>query len=203
MSAKMNANETALLLIEFQNEFCAPYGKNYGYVKEVLDKNHTIPNTVDLVAKARAKGIHLMYIPICFSADYREMTPEPYGVAKLVKESEAFQKGTKNVDIIDELRPEPEDFIIEGKRAPDGFQTTNLEFHLRSLGIKNVAVAGFLTNVCVESTIRTAYEKGFNVIALSDCTGSGSMEIQEFTVKNNFPTFSFPMTHNEFLAEVE
>jgi len=169
----------------------------------VLDKNHTILNTVDLVVKARAKGIHLMYISICFNADHREMSPEPYGVAKLVKDSGAFQKGTKNLDIIDEFKPEPEDINIKGKRAPDGFQTTNLDFHLRSLVIKNAAVAGFLTNVCVESTIRTAYEKGFNVIALSDTTGSGSMEIQEFTVKNNFPTFSFPMTHNEFLAEVK
>jgi len=43
MSAKMNANETALLLIEFQNEFCAPYGKNYGYVKKVLDKTILFP----------------------------------------------------------------------------------------------------------------------------------------------------------------
>jgi ureidoacrylate peracid hydrolase len=117
--------------------------------------------------------------------------------------SGAFQKGKKKVEIIDELKPEPEDIIIEGKRAPDGFQTTNLDFHLRSLGFKNVAVAGFLTNVCVESTIRTAYEKAFNVMALSDCTGSGSMEIQEFTIKNNFHTFSFPMTHNEFPEEVK
>jgi ureidoacrylate peracid hydrolase len=198
----MNAKETAILLIEFQNEFCAPYGKNYDYVKDVLDKNQTIPNTVDLVAKARAKGIHVIYIPICFTKGYREMTPEPYGVAKLVKDAGAFQQGTNNVEIIDELKPAPTDIIIEGKRAPDGFGSTNLDFTLRQLGIKNVAVAGFLTNVCVESTIRTAYDKGFTVVSLIDCTACGSMEIQDFTVKNNFPTFSLPMTHDEFLAQV-
>jgi ureidoacrylate peracid hydrolase len=198
----MNANETAILLIEFQHEFCSPGGKNYDYVKDVLDKNQTIPNTVDLVAKARAKGVHLLYIPICFECDYREMSAEPYGVAKLVKDAGAFQKGTKNAEIIPELKPGPSDIVIEGKRAPDGFASTNLDFTLRQLGIKNVAVAGFLTNVCVESTVRTAYEKGFQVVSLIDCTACGSMEIQEFTVKNNFPTFSFPMTHDDFLAQV-
>ena len=196
----LKANETALVLIEFQNEFAKPGGKNYDYVKDVMEKNKTIPNTVDLVAKARAKGIKILYVPIFFESDYREMAPEPYGVAKLVKDSGAFKKGTMNVEIIDELTPAWNDIVIEGKRAPDAFASSNLDFVLRQLGIKNIAVAGFLTNVCVESTVRTGYEKGFNVISLTDCTASGSMEIEEYTAKNNFPLFSHPMNHDEFLA---
>lgn len=201
--ATLKASETAIVLIEFQNEFAKPGGKNYEYVKDVMEKNKTIPNTVDLVAKARAKGIRILHVPIFFESDYRDMAAEPYGVAKLVKDGGAFKKGTTNVEIIDELTPAWNDIVIEGKRAPDGFASTNLDFVLRQLGIKNIAVAGFLTNVCVESTIRTGYEKGFNVISLTDCTGSGSMEIQEYTVKNNFPLFSHPMTHDEFLVQVK
>lgn len=198
----MNANETAILLIEFQNEFCSPDGINYNLVKDVLEKNCTIPNTVDLVAKARSRGIRVFHVPICFSADYREMSPEAFGIAKVVVDTGTFKKGTKNAEIIDELKPLANEVVIEGKRAPDGFSSTNLDFHLRAAGIKNVAVAGFLTNICVESTIRTAFEKGYRVVALTDCTAATSMEIQEFIVKNNFPVFSLPMTHDEFLAQV-
>ena len=51
--------------------------------------------------------------------------------------------------------------MVEGKRGLDGFATTNLDFILRSRKIENVAIAGFLTNCCVESTMRTAYELGY------------------------------------------
>ncbi|HID85754.1 MAG TPA: cysteine hydrolase [Anaerolineae bacterium] len=199
----MDPKETAVVLIEFQNEFCSPDGALYGAVKEVLERNNTIPNTVDLVEKARAKGVQIVYVPISFTEDYHELMDEPYGILKAVKDGKTFRKGTKAVEIIEELTPQPGDLVVEGKRGLCGFATTNLDFILRQRGIRNVALAGFLTNVCVESTMRTAYEKGYNVITLTDCTAATSWEIQEFTVKTNYPVYSRPMTHDEFLAELE
>jgi len=199
----MDPKETAVVLIEFQNEFCSPDGALYGAVKEVLEKNKTIPNTVDLVAKARKKGVQIVYVPISFTEDYHEVMEEPYGILKNVVEGKAFRKGIKAVEIIAELKPQPGDIVVEGKRGLCGFASTNLDFILRQRGIRNVALAGFLTNVCVESTMRTAYEKGYNVITLTDCTAATSWEIQEFTVKTNYPIYSRPMTHDEFLAQLE
>jgi nicotinamidase-related amidase len=53
----------------------------------------------------------------------------------------------------------------------DAFASTNLDFTLRSRGITTIAVVGFLTNCCVESAMRTAYAKGYN-ITLTDCTAT-------------------------------
>ena len=198
----MNAKETVVVLIEFQNEFASPSGGLYGAVKEVLEKNQTIPNAVDLVAKARAKGVQIIYVPIAFSEDYREMQAAPFGILKGVKDGKLFIKGTKAAEIIDELKPQPGDLILEGKRGLCGFASTNLDFILRQHGFKNVALAGFLTNVCVESSMRSAYDLGYNVITLIDCTATTSWEAQEFTVKTNYPIYSHPMTHHEFLAQV-
>ncbi len=64
--------------------------------------------------------------------------------------------------------------MIEGKRGLDAFGSTNLDFILRSKGITTVVLAGFLTNCCVESTMRSAYEKGFEVITLTDAVGATS-----------------------------
>lgn len=64
-------------------------------------------------------------------------------------------------------------------------------------------MAGNLANVCVESTMRTAYEKGFDVITLTDCVGATSEEALEATVKINYPLYSHPMTHSEFINLLE
>jgi len=200
---KIKASETAVVLIEFQNEMLKPGGKNYEWLKPVVDKNNVLGNAVDLVTKARAKGITIMYVPIWFATDVCEVGPKAYGVGGYVKSVGAFKKDTWNTQIVDELKPVKGDVIIEGKRAPDAFFSTNLDFVLRAMGIKNVALAGFVTNICVESTMRSAYERGYNVFTMTDVTAAGSQAVQDFTVKENFPTFSHPVTHDEFLRLVK
>ena len=54
----------------------------------------------------------------------------------------------------------------------------------------------------MESTMRSGYEKGFEVITLTDCTATLSEEEQAFACAKNFPMFSKPMTHNQFLDEL-
>ena len=93
--------------------------------------------------------------------------------------------------------------VVEGKRGLCGFATTNLDFILRSRGIKTIALGGFLTNCCVESTMRTGYEKGYDVVTLKDCTATVSEEEQRLAVEKNYPMFSRPMTHQEFLSTLD
>ena len=83
--------------------------------------------------------------------------------------------------------------MIEGKRGLDTFASTNLDFILRSKGIETVILAGFLTNCCVESTMRTAYENGYRVITLTDCTAATSAEEHDNAIAYDYPMFSLPM----------
>lgn len=66
--------------------------------------------------------------------------------------------------------------VLEGKRGRDSFAYTNLDFILRGREITTIAQAGFLTNWCVESTMRTGYEKGYQVITLSDYLAATSAD---------------------------
>ncbi len=157
----MDPKTTALVLIEFQNDFTSEGGTLHGAVKGVMDSTHMLANTVDAVKQARELGAAIVYMPISFTDDYHELTPNPYGILKGVVDSKSFRKGTWGAQIVDALAPQPEDIIVEGKRGLCGFASTNLDFILRSRGIQTVALGGFLTNVCVESTMRTAYEKGY------------------------------------------
>jgi nicotinamidase-related amidase len=193
---------TALLLIEYQNDFTSEGGALHNGVKAVMKSTNMLANTIETAAKARATGVTIMFAPISFAAGYREITSEPYGILKGVVDGKAFVRGTWGAEIVDSLPPQPEDILIEGKRGLDTFASTNLDFILRSRGIKNLVVAGFLTNCCVESTVRTGYERGFHVVALSDCTATLSGEEQSFTFEKNLPMFAEILTHTEFLSQL-
>jgi ureidoacrylate peracid hydrolase len=196
----MDPKSTAVVLIEYQNDFTTEGGTLHQAVKPVMDQTNMLANTVETVKQARAAGATIIYAPITFTENYRELSPDPYGILKGVVDSRSFRQGSWGAEIVDALKPDPSDIVIEGKRGLCGFATTNLDFILRSRGISTIALGGFLTNCCVESTMRTGYEKGYDVITLKDCTATLSEEEQRVAVEKNFPMFSRPMTHAEFLS---
>jgi nicotinamidase-related amidase len=198
----MNPASTAVILIEFQNDFTTKGGSLHDAVRTVMKQTNMLQHTQDLVRQARLAGALILHVPISFTENYRELRNRPYGILKGVVDSNSFRKGSWGAEIIDELRPQPEDIVIEGKRGLDGFLSTNLDFILRQRGITHVALAGFLTNCCVESTMRTAYEYGYHVYTLTDCTATMSEEEQRMACEKNFPMFSQPVTHAEFLEQL-
>jgi ureidoacrylate peracid hydrolase len=199
----MDPKTTALVLIEYQNDFTSEGGTLHGAVKPVMDSTNMLANTKDVAAKVRAAGGTVVHAPIEFVEGYGELSPEPYGILKGVVDSKSFIKGTWGAAIVDDLAPEKNDIVVEGKRGLDAFASTNLDFILRSRGITSIALGGFLTNCCVESTMRTAYERGYNVITLKDCTATVSEDEQRLAIEKNYPMFSRPMDHTEFLAQLE
>ncbi len=100
----------------------------------------------------------------------------------------------------DPLAPQAGDIVIEGKRGLDTFASTNLDFILRSKGIDTIVLGGFLTNCCVESTMRSGYENGYRVLTLTDCVAATSPAEHENAIKYDYPMFSVPLTSREVVA---
>ena len=198
----MDPTKTAVVLIEYQNDFTSPGGTLHDAVKPVMESTGMLDNTKQTVERARELGATIVHAPITFTSDYHELSPEPYGILKGVVDSKSFRKGTWGAEIIDDLKPEPSDIVVEGKRGLDAFASTNLDFILRSRGITTIALGGFLTNCCVESTMRSGYEKGYQVVTLTDCTATLSDDEQRLAVEKNYPMFSHPLKHDEFLDEL-
>merc|ERR1719440_2264474 len=96
------------------------------------------------------------------------------------------------------MTPEAEDIVVTGKKGPDAFPGTDLEYQLRQHGIETLVVAGFLTNCCVESTVRTACEKGFNVVTLSDICATLSADGHKAAIDGILGMFSIPLAAAEF-----
>ncbi|GLY30677.1 cysteine hydrolase [Kineosporia sp. NBRC 101731] len=196
----IDPSSTALVLIEYQNDFTSQGGVLHEAVAPVMADTGMLQKTKAVAQAARAAGITVMHAPISFAEGYNEISSHPYGILKGVVDGKAFIKGSWGAAIVDDLTPQAGDIVVEGKRGLDTFASTNLDFMLRSKGIRTVVLGGFLTNCCVESTMRSGYENGYRVITLSDCMAATSAEEHENALRFDFPMFSVPTTAEEFLA---
>jgi nicotinamidase-related amidase len=194
---------TAVVLIEYQNDFTSEGGALHGAVGDVMESTGMLENTRALADAARAAGATIVHAPITFAPGYGELSRHPYGILKGVVDSTAFVKGEWGAEIVDSLEPQEGDVVVEGKRGLDTFATTNLDFILRARGITTIALGGFLTNCCVESTMRTGYEKGYQVITLSDCVAATSAEEHQNAIQFDYPMFSEVMTAEAFTGELQ
>ena len=199
-SPAIDPSHTAVVLIEYQNDFTSEGGTLHAAVAPVMESTGMLENTVELVEKARAAGATSVHTPISFAPGYGEISDRPYGILAGVVDSNSFVKGTWGAEIIKDLEPQDGDILIEGKRGFDAFASTNLDFILRSKGITTMALGGFLTNCCVESTMRTGYERGYQVYTLTDCLAATSVPEHENAIANDYPMFSRPVTSAEFAA---
>lgn len=195
---------TAILLIEFQNEYASKSGKLHANVKDVLESTQMLSKTLELANFARSRGVRIIHIPILYDDKNELENPNKnLGVLKNCLNGKYFLRGSWNAEIVDSHRPKIDDIVIYGKHGLDCFVGTNLQNKLDALGITTIILGGFLTNCCVESTMRTGYEKGFNVITLIDGTACTSQEEQLASTEYTYKMFSTPMTCAETMKVIE
>jgi nicotinamidase-related amidase len=193
----IDSKETAVVFIEYQNEFTTEGGKLYPATKEVMEANKMRENSTELLKACREKGVLVIHAPISFDPGHNEIAKEPYGILAGIKDGAAFESGSSGADFYEPMKPIEGELVVKGKSGLCSFTSTNLEFLLTQHDIKNVILAGFLTNCCVESTMRSAYEKGFKVYTLKDCSAATSMAAHEASFEHNFGMFSVPTNSAE------
>lgn len=200
--SELVTSKTALVCIEFQNEFTTEGGKLHGAVKPVMEATDMLAKTVATAEAVRAAGGVVLHTPIMFRADASDNPNKALGILAGCANDSLFTEGTWNCDFCKEMVPKEADLVVRGKKGLDAFPNTNLEELLVSKGIETVVLCGFLTNCCVESTMRTACEKGFNVITLTDCCATTSAEGHAAASAGTFGMFSVPMSAADFQAKL-
>mmetsp|Transcript_5700 Transcript_5700/g.13619 ORF Transcript_5700/g.13619 Transcript_5700/m.13619 type:complete len:252 (-) Transcript_5700:2975-3730(-) len=199
----LNPEETAFVFIEYQNEFTTEGGKLHDAVKDVIEETNMLENSSALLSLARESGATIIHAPINFEPGHDEIADSAYGILAGVKEGSAFTRGEWGADFASSMMPQQGDLVVKGKSGLCSFASTNLDFLLRQKGAKNVVLAGFLTNCCVESTMRTGYELGYNVYTLSDCVAATSKAAQDATLEHNFGMFSIQTTSKEIAEAIK
>ncbi|KAL7553844.1 hypothetical protein ACHAWF_017443 [Thalassiosira exigua] len=200
--SQLDPSETALVLVEYQNEFTTKGGKLHDAVAPCMESNNMLKNSLGVLSELRSKGCHIFHVPIMFKPGHREIGGKSAGILSGIKEGETFTAGTFGAEFHKDFQPEETDIVVNGKLGLCGFFSTNLDFLLRQKGVKNVILGGFLTNCCIESTMRTAYECGYSVYTLKDCTAATSVEAHSAAFEHSFGMFSTITDSEEVKAAV-
>ena len=104
-------------------------------------------------------------------------------------------------DIIDDIKPEERDFVIQ-KNTSGTFISTRLDSFLRNMEIETVLVSGVVTNFCVHSTAREASDYGFQVVIVDDCCAAWSPNIHESTLKSFGLIYGFISTYEKLIKKI-
>ncbi|MGP4016954.1 cysteine hydrolase family protein [Saccharopolyspora sp. 5N708] len=161
--------DTALLVIDMQNGFCHPDGSLPRAGTVLPGVAEAVRESAGLIQECRRERIPVIYTRHVWRADFIDAPPK--AVAMLNLADRPLVRGTWDADVVDELRPQDDEIVLDKNRF-DAFLYTDLEVVLRALGVRRLLVCGVVTSICVESTVRSAQQRDFEVIVASDCTAA-------------------------------
>lgn len=198
----MTPQNTALLLIGFQNDYFSTDGILHSVIEESSKATKAVENTVQLLQHLVETPVVIAATPIFFTPDYEELI-DPVGILKIIKEVGAFQADSEGAEMIEELLPFRSRILeIPGKRGFNAFAGTHLNEILRQKQITHLVLSGAVTSVCIDSTGRSAHEKGYHVSVLSNCTSARTVFEQEFYHTNVFPLYADTISTTKLLQRL-
>jgi ureidoacrylate peracid hydrolase len=204
LETHLNASETALILVDFQYPFTNPAGDSYAVVKKDIEGG-MLDRTVRLVKQARERGVWVIHVTEGYTRDYRELDPSnPGGFHRFGVLAQAFKTGTPTAASYPPLAPGPndKDLILAPRIQSSAFGGTGLNEILRSRGIKNIAVAGFTTDVCTYATVTAGYDLGYHVYALKESMAGYTQPLSEMMLNSVYILWSKVLGNDDFIAMV-
>lgn len=194
---RLAASSTALVLIGYQNEYFAAGGALHGDIADVGAPERVLAATVGLIGRLAATETLIVATPIVFTPTSAEMV-DPVGALAAITARGAFQEGTDGSRLVDDLGQFGSRIVeIGGPRGKNAFSNPGLDESLAARGIRDVVIAGALTCVCVDSTARSAHERGYRVTVLSDCTMGRTRSEHRLFCERIFPLYAEVITSDQ------
>jgi nicotinamidase-related amidase len=156
--------------------------------------SEVVSNTVRIAKQFRARGGQVILVRVDTGRN-GELFPKAN--ADVVRP--AMKAAPDWAEIVPELGPEENDVVVT-KHQPSAFFGTDLETQLRRRGIETIVLCGIATNWGVESTARTGFEHGFQLVFASDAMAARDHELHNIAVTKFFPTIGRVRTTDEIVA---
>jgi biuret amidohydrolase len=176
---------TALLCVDFQRDFLEPGGFGESLGNDVSRLRSTIAPTRAVLDEFRRLGMLVIHTREGHRDDLTDLFPAKRDRGKPSLRigdkgpmGRLLVRGSDGHDIIPELAPIEGEVVLD-KPGKGSFYATDLETILRARGITSLVVTGVTTEVCVQTTVREANDRGFEAVVLSDCTQSYFQEFYE------------------------
>jgi len=203
---ELRAGSAALLVIDMQyGDAHVDYGilrwrREHGYTN-CLDYvarrlEQIVPNIQRLQQACRRAGIEVMFTRI------QSMTRDGRDRSLSHRElGHHFAPGSREAQMLDELAP-LEDELVFDKTTGSVFNSTNIHYVLRNMGIETLIMVGVMTGGCVESAARDAKDLGYHVLVVEDACGTWTGELQAAAIRVMDEVFGKVKTTDEVLEAI-
>ena len=200
--------KTAMLFFDTLNVYLHPSDPK---AQAELDKSGVVARMQKMMAACRAAGIPIFYAQADHRPDGKDFAPQIVDEDYYSKPGDAKGRVTALAavghagparEIISELAPRPEDYIIKKHRWSTFYQT-HFELSLRTAGRDTIIICGGSLEIGVASTAYSARDRDFNQIILSDACTSGKPDVYDLLMKRVFPVFCRVMTVDEAIARFQ
>ncbi|HKC42682.1 MAG TPA: isochorismatase family cysteine hydrolase [Burkholderiales bacterium] len=175
---------TALMIIDMQRDFVDPGGFGEALGNDVSLLRKAIAPTKQVLDAARGRGLVVIHTREGHRADLSDLPINKKvrgrlktGIGDKGPMGRILVRGEYGHDIIDELQPAPGEPVVD-KPGKGAFYATDLDAMLRNKGVRRLVVCGVTTEVCVNTTVREANDRGYDCLVLEDCVGSYFPEFQ-------------------------
>jgi len=201
----IDPTHAALVIVDIQNDECRIKDEAGNITYSTPEFCALVPRLKSLVDVARNAKVRIMYLQHTSLPDLINESPPRIRYLMKARGSDdpalvpMFDvEGTWGHKIIEEIAPEPGDFVIK-KHRPSGFVGTNMDLILKNAGIKTLVFTGIVTEGCVESTVRSAVHHDYYVVIALDGVASKDKESHEGSLRWFAKHFEMP-TVNELIA---
>nr|WP_234484145.1 cysteine hydrolase [Noviherbaspirillum pedocola] len=214
-AVRLNLRQTAIVVIDMQNDFCTTDGWVHQIGGDPTPDRAPIAPLQGLLPALRAAGVPVIWVNWGNRPDLANMPPnqihlykphgEGIGLGDPLAGSGAavLQKDSWAAAIVDELRPDPQDILVDKHRI-SGFWDTPLDSILRNLGIRSILFAGVNTDQCVLHSLTDANFLGYGCLLVEDCCATTSPAFcTEATIWNVKKCFGFVTDSARVLAALD
>ena len=171
------SGRVALLMIDWQRDFLDPEGFGASLGNDVAPLRSAVPAAARVLGAARARGLFVAHTLEAHAADLGDCPPskkrrcEAIGETLDASRGRVLVRGEPGNAVVPELAPAAGELVVH-KPGKGAFYGTTLERDLRAAGVTHLVVTGVTTEVCVQSTLREANDRGFDCLLVEDATES-------------------------------
>jgi ureidoacrylate peracid hydrolase len=178
----------ALIVIDFQNGFASKGGSYDLLGMDTSQYEAIVPKIRELITRCRNAAIPVFYTQAVRESSGIDLLTRTHKILPKAREERIMKKpicvrGTWDAEIVDHIKPVSGDHIVI-KRRDSAFHDTEIGVWLRSLGIDTLIFCGIDTSICVETSLRDAFNIGYDVVLISDATASSNHKHYESTLEN-------------------
>lgn len=191
---RIRREDCALIVVDMQEDLVNPAGAMC-----VPEAYRQVPRIKRMVEQARRLAVPVFYTEVTIPDDaphqYRDFFP-PLAEG-------AVGEGEEGMRVYHELKPEAGERVISTKFGFDAFNGTPLDYILRQRGVRTVIICGTLTNFCCETTARSAYGLGYQVVFGSDVNATDNAEAQRATLRTMRRGFGRVLDHQGIMRALD